>query len=602
MSGFQDELPFRLVDMSIEQLHNELEHFDDIVAEIPSGSESEGDDSDSEEATENVEAEVREIFICESEDSESDLPLAVLRNSIVRNTSLIPDENINQVYIPPTWSNASKPIPPPIFSHQSGVPDFIRNINEPTPYKIFQEIVTGEFISHLVFQTNLYAEQIKTSSGKNYTPTTTKEMNTFLGINLLMGIKHCPSYKDYWSSAPDLNDAFISGLMSLKRFSWLLSHLHVNDNSIMPGRSSPNFDKLFKLRPMLDVLSVNFEKCLLPNQRIAADESMIKFKGRSSLKQYMPKKPIKRGYKMWMLADKSGYCLRFDLYTGKTDAQEKCLGTRVINYLTSHLRGKDHILYFDNFFNSVPLMEELKRHNIHAVGTVNMSRRYLPSFKPDRTMNRGEYQWFTSNTGLAAIKWKDKRTVHMITNYHDPESVSEVKRKEKNGNTTQVPCPDAVIDYNQNMNYVDKFDQLLSSYKIDRRSRKWWHRIFFYLLDAAVVNAYCIYKLLNLPNLTAKDFRRAVINGFLAEQIVCKKRLSTSMPREPKEIKKSKPFTPIEIRLNSSTHQPERSSRRRCALCSTKVKQVRTDWICSVCEVPLCLSKNKSCFQRYHTT
>jgi hypothetical protein len=187
----------------------------------------------------------------------------------------------------------------------------------------------------------------------------------------------------------------------------------------------------------------------------------------------------------------------------------------------------------------------------------------------------------------------------MISNYHDPEIVTEVKRKEKNGSTTQVPCPSAVVDYNRNMNYVDKYDQLLSSYKIDRRSKKWWHRIFFYLIDAAVVNSCCIYKSLELPYLSSKDFRRAVIDGLVAERLVSNKRQSTNS--QPIQIKKSKPFTPTEIRLTSSTHQPQRSSRRRCALCSTKSKQVRTDWICTVCQVPLCLTKNKSCFQSYHT-
>ncbi len=36
-----------------------------------------------------------------------------------------------------------------------------------------------------------------------------------------------------------------------------------------------------------------------PGREIAIDEAMIK--GRSSLKQYMSKKPIKRGIKVWVL-------------------------------------------------------------------------------------------------------------------------------------------------------------------------------------------------------------------------------------------------------------------------------------------------------------
>lgn len=55
----------------------------------------------------------------------------------------------------------------------------------------------------------------------------------------------------------------------------------------------------------------------MPTECVALDESMVKFKGRSSIQQYMPKKPVKRGYKIWMLADQSGYAWNFQIYTGK---------------------------------------------------------------------------------------------------------------------------------------------------------------------------------------------------------------------------------------------------------------------------------------------
>ena len=41
---------------------------------------------------------------------------------------------------------------------------------------------------------------------------------------------------------------------------------------------------------------------------------------------------------------------------------------------------------------------------------------------------------------------------------------------------------------------VDKADMLKSLYEIDRKSPEWWHRIFFHLLDVALVNSYIIYK------------------------------------------------------------------------------------------------------------
>ena len=65
---------------------------------------------------------------------------------------------------------------------------------------------------------------------------------------------------------------------------------------------------------------------------MSVDEAMILFKGRSSLKQYMPKKPVRRGKKVWALADASnGYIANFQVYTGKQgDSTEIRLGAKVL--------------------------------------------------------------------------------------------------------------------------------------------------------------------------------------------------------------------------------------------------------------------------------
>lgn len=62
------------------------------------------------------------------------------------------------------------------------------------------------------------------------------------------------------------------------------------------------------------------------------DEAMVGFKGRSSLKQYMPLIPTKRGFKVWYRCDPlNGYACSYLVYTGKVDgATEVNLGTRVV--------------------------------------------------------------------------------------------------------------------------------------------------------------------------------------------------------------------------------------------------------------------------------
>ncbi|GFY55831.1 piggyBac transposable element-derived protein 4 [Trichonephila inaurata madagascariensis] len=165
--------------------------------------------------------------------------------------------------------------------------------------------------------------------------------------------------------------------MPVRKFIWNLGNIHLKDNNLMPKKSEKNFDKLYKGRPLLDHLSEMFLKVFKPGQKQAIDESIIKFKGRSSLKQYMPKKPIKRGYKVWMRCDSSGFACEFQIYTGKTKV-ERNLGERVIRNLSKKLLGKNHVLFFDNYFTSYDLLKHLETQDITACGTVNMSRKNLP--------------------------------------------------------------------------------------------------------------------------------------------------------------------------------------------------------------------------------
>ena len=69
---------------------------------------------------------------------------------------------------------------------------------------------------------------------------------------------------------------------------------------------------------MIDHFSRQFLTAYNPHCEASIDEAMIAFMGRSTMKQYLPKKPVKRGFKMWVRADAvSGYVSEFDVYTGK---------------------------------------------------------------------------------------------------------------------------------------------------------------------------------------------------------------------------------------------------------------------------------------------
>ena len=56
-------------------------------------------------------------------------------------------------------------------------------------------------------------------------------------------------------------------------------------------------DRGFKVKPVIDHLNKNFDEVLSNNKEQSIDEHMVKFKKRSSMKQYIKFKPIKWGFK-----------------------------------------------------------------------------------------------------------------------------------------------------------------------------------------------------------------------------------------------------------------------------------------------------------------
>lgn len=148
---------------------------------------------------------------------------------------------------------------------------------------------------------------------------------------------------------------FVSNIMPVKRFKKLLQAFHVNDNMKAAKRGDPNFDKLHKIRPLLTSLNYKFQSHCVSSSSQSIDEVMIIFKGSSTIKQYMPMKPVKRGFKVWVHADsETGYVYQFDLYTGKADCSESSpgtgLGSRVVLSLTHSLQKSGTHVTFDNFF------------------------------------------------------------------------------------------------------------------------------------------------------------------------------------------------------------------------------------------------------------
>ena len=102
-------------------------------------------------------------------------------------------------------------------------------------------------------------------------------------------------------------------------------------------------------------------------------------------------------------------------------------------------------------------------------------------------------------------KWKDNKVVTLLSKFHGTESAT-VLRTKKDGRRINFNFPVAIKDYNTYMGGVDKADMLISSYGLSRKSKKWWHRIFFGSIDRALCNAFIAFNKITKTKMKSLDF------------------------------------------------------------------------------------------------
>ena len=131
-------------------------------------------------------------------------------------------------------------------------------------------------------------------------------------------------------------------------------NLHVADNLFQLNVNDPAYGRAFKVLPLLDKVKEKFRK--IPKEEIlSADEQIVPSKGRSIMKQHMPNKLNRWGYKMFALAGgESSICYDFVFYIGKGDKTEHRFCTKIITDLCETvLRSVNHKLFCDSFYTTI---------------------------------------------------------------------------------------------------------------------------------------------------------------------------------------------------------------------------------------------------------
>jgi hypothetical protein len=474
---------------------------------------------------------------------------------------------------------------------------------------------------------------------------TKAELLAFLGLNCLMGYHRLPEIEHYWEDKPDTGSGLglFQQAMTRDRFKFISTHIaitspaEIEENDRERGRRDP----LGPVRWLIDNLNARFDDCRNPPREQSIDEAMVKFKGRSSIRQKIQNKPVKSGFKMYSRCDSEGYTYAFEIYQGQRKsanhaAQAGRSAEDTVFDLCIKLKGAGHIVAFDRFFSSIPLMDRLHGIGVNAVGTIARSKADQPILF-EKDLRRDEYVGRVGGKGprKSIFMWHDTETFRVISNYHGSDTV-EVERRQKDGSLKMKTCPKAMADYGKYMGGVDTANQLRRYYERDRRSKKWWHRIFYSLLETTIVNSWICYKDLVKVDMAIGDdkgepydllaFKRSVTMSLLTRGLNSAKegagRIGRLVPKihlsaqVKNKRRKSKLSVGNERRFeNVGIHIPIFSSKRlRCEWCQKhrartvrgaekedrRGLESRPYSKCQTCGIHLCLSKKRNCFKDFH--
>ena len=195
-----------------------------------------------------------------------------------------------------------------------------------------------------------------------------------------------------------------------------------------------------------------------------------------------------------------------------------------------------------------------------------------------------------------ASKWMDNRSVLLLSSALEGMMTYYQFRGEKKGSKSNslVPCPKVVKLYNGSMGGVDLMDQRTAAYRLDWKSSvRFYLRIFFDLMDIACVNSYLIYNMKHPNKLSLLDYKIVVAKNLTQ----CHQDLKRAVQMSRLVKRKNQP----KLIDNHGRHLSDyQTMQKRYVYFTMEGKENRKFVICLAYNIPMCLVKERNCFQKHH--
>ncbi|XP_017339063.1 piggyBac transposable element-derived protein 4 [Ictalurus punctatus] len=468
-----------------------------------------------------------------------------------------------------------------------------------TAMELFQLFFSTSVLHRIIQNTNDFGSSRGSTLASPWTDLTLEEMFSFMSVLIYMGIVKCSSFTDYWRGGKLYSLPFPKQVMTGKRFLTICQTFHLSsvadDAANEEKRGTAAFDRLCKIKPLYQEIRDACKTNYHPGQDISIDERMVASKARIGIKQYMKNKPVRWGYKLFVLADsRNGYTWDFFIYEGKpkADSGKGFAYDVVMELIDTRSLGSGYKLFVDAFYTSPTLFRDLLRKKIWSCGTVRATSSGFPKGKDnglDSKSPRGAIRWIRKDS-LLFLQWRDARDVSLCSTLHAAHGKDTVQRRAKGPDgrwaVKDIPIPPVVKEYNQCTGGVDLSDALMGYYRILHKTQKWYKTFFYHFMDIAIVNAFILHKELakgkgEVP-MHQKAFRET-----LAEELAEFGCRPTGRPVCP--VPSRAHHRPVHISGDST------AGRLKCRHCHAK-----TPVKCSSCEVPLCFVPSRDCYNDWH--
>ena len=263
---------------------------------------------------------------------------------------------------------------------------------------------------------------------------TVEKVKAFATILLVSGYAGVPKQEMYWERPEDCHNLVVSAMMAKNEFVECKRYLHLADNNALNTSG-----KFAKVRTLFNAIN---EQCILnyqPNQYV--DKSMVPYFGKHEVKQYIHGKPIKFGFKLWVMATLLEYCIQLCSYTGKDSILEEYenigldIGTSIVANLVWKLlvvqTSKYHI-FMEKYFTSPDLLRHLSAMGVAATGKVRANRMenvlLWDMVKMNKEKRGSSYVVTDVSSNINAVCWKNNKVVNAISTFTGTQPFQQVKR------------------------------------------------------------------------------------------------------------------------------------------------------------------------------